>query len=153
MFSHDDQYQGFNIVSHTATSRAASLAHSQQPNMLDPSTESQLRVLQRQYFQLVEPNQLRWPGDDVLKSSDVQTWIFGHMFDTENIKFPPPDRYQLRILKFLISKLERSIVDPEEDVRPPLSSTSVHLCSPCCSIYAYRCAVYIFDVKLHLISN
>jgi hypothetical protein len=76
----------------------------------------QLRVLQRQYFQLVEPHQLRWPEDTTLKKPDVQSWMFREMFDTEQIKSAPPDRYQLRVLKQLISKLEGAIVDPEEDV-------------------------------------
>jgi hypothetical protein len=82
----------------------------------------QLQVLQRQYFQLVEPHQLRWPEDVVLMRSHVQAWMFREMFDAENIKAPPPDRYQLRVLKLLISKLERAFKDPEEDVRPPTSS-------------------------------
>jgi hypothetical protein len=82
----------------------------------------QLKVLQRQYFQLVEPHQLRWPDDVMLKHPDVQAWLFREMFDTEQIKSPPPDRYQLRVLKLLVSKLEGAIDDPEEDVRSPISS-------------------------------
>lgn len=84
--------------------------------MDSPRNLSQLRTLQRQYFQLVEPHQLRWPDDEVLKSSAVQSWLFVNLFDPDTIKSPPPDRYQLRILKLLISKLERAINDPEEDV-------------------------------------
>lgn len=83
----------------------------------------QLRILQRQYLQLVEPSQLRWPDAQVLKRPEVQAWIFLHMFDGSSIKSPPPERYQLRVLKLLIAKLERSIVDPEEDVRFPISSS------------------------------
>ncbi|KZM26878.1 hypothetical protein ST47_g1966 [Ascochyta rabiei] len=74
-----------------------------------------LRTLQRQYLQLVDPSQLRWPDAQILKRADVQSWLFVHMFDESRIKSPPPERYQLRVLKLLISKLERSIVDPEED--------------------------------------
>ncbi|KAF2996094.1 hypothetical protein E8E13_004968 [Curvularia kusanoi] len=37
------------------------------------------------------------------------------MFDESSVKSPPPERYQLRVLKLLISNLERAIVDPEED--------------------------------------
>ncbi|KAJ4986439.1 hypothetical protein SVAN01_08131 [Stagonosporopsis vannaccii] len=81
---------------------------------------AQLRILQRQYLQLVDPSQLRWPNAQVLKKPEVQAWIFSHMFDNTTVKSPPPERYQLRVLKLLISKLERSIVDPEEDVRFPL---------------------------------
>lgn len=84
--------------------------------MADPVIVSQLQVLQRQYFQLVEPHQLRWPDDATLKKPAVQTWLFSEMFDTERMKSPPPDRYQLRVLKLLISKLEGAIDDPEEDV-------------------------------------
>ena len=76
----------------------------------------QLRVLQRQYFQLVDPQSLRWPGDGALKAPDAQAWIFNKMFDVDNIKSPPPDRYRLRVLKSLVHKLEGAIDDPEEDV-------------------------------------
>jgi hypothetical protein len=89
---------------------------------IDDVDLAQLRILQRQYFQLVDPSQLRWPDAQVLKSPDVQSWIFLHMFDESSVKSPPPERFQLRVLKLLISKLERSIVDPEEDVRFPVSS-------------------------------
>ncbi|KAG9200324.1 hypothetical protein G6514_007149 [Epicoccum nigrum] len=80
-----------------------------------PDKLAQLRILQRQYLQLVDPSQLRWPDAQVLKSYEVQSWMFLHMFDESNVKSPPPGRYRLRVLKLLISKLERSIVDPEED--------------------------------------
>ncbi|KAH6625695.1 putative methyltransferase-domain-containing protein [Boeremia exigua] len=80
-----------------------------------PDKLAQLRILQRQYLQLVDPSQLRWPDAQVLKSAEVQSWIFLHMFDESTVKTPPPERYQLRVLKLLVSILERSIVDPEED--------------------------------------
>jgi hypothetical protein len=88
-----------------------------------PDKLAQLRILQRQYLQLVDPSQLRWPDAQVLKSYEVQSWMFLHMFDESNVKSPPPERYRLRVPKLLISKLERSIVDPEEDVRFPISSS------------------------------
>jgi hypothetical protein len=84
--------------------------------MADAPTTLQLHVLQRQYLQLVEPHQLRWPEQGMLKQPDVQAWIYHAMFDMEKIKSPPPDRYQLRVLKLLIAKLERAIEDPDEDV-------------------------------------
>jgi hypothetical protein len=95
--------------------------------MGEPRDISQLRILQRQYFQLVEPQQLRWLDDAILKLPEVQSWLFQHLFDTANITSPPPDRYQLRVLKLLISKLERAITDPEEDVRSPISSSWLSL--------------------------
>lgn len=85
----------------------------------------QLRILQRQYLQLVDPAQLRWPDARILIAPEVQTWIFLHMFDESSIRSPPPERYQLRVLKLLISKLERSIIDPEEDVRFPVPSSQL----------------------------
>jgi hypothetical protein len=85
--------------------------------MEDEQTLRQLLVLKRQYFQLVEPSQLRWPHTDVLKVPDVQSWIFANLFDPAKIQFPPLERYQLRVLKVLISKLEKAIDDPEQDVR------------------------------------
>ena len=102
--------------------------------MSEPRDTSQLRILQRQYFQLVEPQQLRWPDDATLKLPEVQSWLFRHLFDTANITSPPPDRYQLRVLKLLISKLERSITDPEEDVRSPISSSWLSFIAPLLSI-------------------
>ncbi|XP_014561268.1 hypothetical protein COCVIDRAFT_22622 [Bipolaris victoriae FI3] len=83
--------------------------------MENPEQLAQLRVLQRQYFQLVEPQQLRWPDDATLKRPLVQAWLFGNLFDPSKISSPPPARYQLRVLKELVGKLERSMTDPEED--------------------------------------
>ncbi|KAI4653007.1 uncharacterized protein J4E78_007836 [Alternaria triticimaculans] len=80
-----------------------------------PSNLPQLLILQRQYFQLVEPHQLRWPDDAILKAPNVQVWLFHNLFDAANITSLPPGRYRLRILKQLVAKLERSITDPEED--------------------------------------
>ncbi|KAF1847504.1 uncharacterized protein K460DRAFT_279312 [Cucurbitaria berberidis CBS 394.84] len=78
---------------------------------------SQLRILRHQYFQLVEPYQLRWPDSAILKAPDVQSWLFTNLFDADGITSPPPQRYQHRVLKLLISKLEKSIDNPEEDRR------------------------------------
>jgi hypothetical protein len=91
--------------------------------IIAPDELVQLQILQRQYLQLVEPSQLKWPVAEVLKRPEVQAWTFLHMFDENSIKSPPPERYQLRVLKLLIAKLERAIVDPEEDVWFPISSS------------------------------
>lgn len=90
--------------------------------METPGQLSQLRILQRQYFQLVEPQQLRWPDEAILKRPQVQTWLFTHLLDASTISSPPPVGYQLRFLKELVARLERSITDPEEDVWSPISS-------------------------------
>ncbi|KAF2008568.1 hypothetical protein BU24DRAFT_429164 [Aaosphaeria arxii CBS 175.79] len=90
---------------------------------MDPSTLPDLILLRRQYFQLVEPIQLRWPDFQVLKRPEVQDWIYRNMFDS-SIESAPPDRYKMRVLKPLISKLERTIENPEEDVWSLLSLIS-----------------------------
>lgn len=83
---------------------------------IDSSSLLQLKTLRRQYLQLVEPAQLRWPDAQTLKAPQVQIWIFHNFFDLDHVSHPPPDRYQLRVLKLLVSKLESAIDDPEEDV-------------------------------------
>ncbi|KAF2270224.1 hypothetical protein CC78DRAFT_574354 [Lojkania enalia] len=82
----------------------------------DPDALSKLSVLRRQYLQLVEPTQLFWPDAHILKAPSIQSWAFRCLFDVNNIPYLPPDRYRLRVLKLLISKLEESMKDPEEDV-------------------------------------
>jgi hypothetical protein len=45
--------------------------------------------------------------------------MYTNMFDAEHVKSLPPEQYQLRVLKLLVSRLEGAIEDPEEDVRHP----------------------------------
>jgi hypothetical protein len=78
-----------------------------------------LTTLRRQYLQLVEPSQLRWLEGSTLKQPQTQSWIYENFFDTNKIAHLPPQRYQLRVLKILIAKIEESIEDPEEDVCKP----------------------------------
>lgn len=123
------------VLSLTATySYCGKFTTSNPKAMDDPANTSQLRILQRQYFQLVEPSRLTWPDDTTLKTPDVQSWLFSNLFDMANITSPPPGRYQLRILKEVIAKLERSISDPEEDVWSPISSFWLPF-SPCLTMY------------------
>ena len=86
---------------------------------MDSVVTSNLTILRRQYFQLVEPAQLRWPDGPHLKLPATQTWIYENLFNADQIVHLPPQRYQLRVLKPLISKIEKSIDDPEEDVCIP----------------------------------
>ncbi|KAF2205291.1 hypothetical protein GQ43DRAFT_362745 [Delitschia confertaspora ATCC 74209] len=82
---------------------------------MDPETQKRLEIVRRQYFQLVEPSQLRWSAGSVLKAPSVQSWIYDNLFNSDKISSLPPDRYQLRVLKFLTALVERAIDDPEED--------------------------------------
>ncbi|KAJ2974235.1 hypothetical protein NUW58_g8723 [Xylaria curta] len=77
--------------------------------------DPQLRLLRRQYLQLFEPDFLAWPHPQLLRRSDAQAWLFKHLFDEGRNPRLPPERYQLRVLRPLISRIEKSIQDPDED--------------------------------------
>ncbi|KAE9971214.1 hypothetical protein EG328_005774 [Venturia inaequalis] len=74
--------------------------------------EHELELFTRQVLQLVDPKELQWPSSDSLRSVVVQSRIYQKLFQSEH---PPPERYQLRVLKKLLSLIEESIVDPDED--------------------------------------
>ena len=78
--------------------------------------DSQLLLFRRQYFQVFEPDFLAWPPKQLLRDISVQQWLHTNLFDSEINHLQPPQRYQLRVLKGLISKIEESVQDPEEDV-------------------------------------
>ena len=84
----------------------------------------QVELLRRQYLQMLEPDKLTLPSMEELKSPQTQAHIFAAMFNSDNLSFMPPVRYQFRVLKNIIAALEQSITDPEEDVGFP---------SPCSS--------------------
>nr|POF17124.1 protein-lysine n-methyltransferase efm3 [Quercus suber] len=77
--------------------------------------DSQILLFYRQYLQLFNTSFIAWPPRQLLKDIDVQTWIFAHCFDDSKMSRLPPPRYQLRVLKSLVSKIEQSIDDPDED--------------------------------------
>lgn len=77
---------------------------------------SQLLLFRRQYGQLVEHDFLAWPPKQLLRDAGAQTWLYRKLFDHERNSRLPPERYQLRVLKSLLAKIEQSIEDPEEDV-------------------------------------
>lgn len=89
-----------------------SRAHGHQTHEMDP----QLVLFRRQYLQLFEPDFLAWPPKQLLRDSDVQAWLYANLFNNEKNSRLPPERYQLRVLKTLVKKIEQSIEDPEEDV-------------------------------------
>jgi hypothetical protein len=97
-----------------------------------------LAVFRRQYLQCLEPDFLAWPDPLLLKEADVQRWLYEQLFDTDRISRLPPERYQFRVLKPLVTKIERSIRDPEEDV--------------CCKVLTSpRYSLLVFETHRHLI--
>jgi hypothetical protein len=77
---------------------------------------SAIRVLLAQYFQLVDPRHLSLPPKDTLIRSDVQHTIYQQMFNETAIWPIPPVPYRIRVLKMLLSAIEDSISNPDEDV-------------------------------------
>jgi hypothetical protein len=59
---------------------------------------------------------LDYPDADLLRQSSVQEALYEHLFAEGAVPFPPPHRYRLRVLKELLSRIEKSINDWEEQV-------------------------------------
>jgi hypothetical protein len=79
----------------------------------------QVLLFRRQYLQLFDPDFLTWPPKQLLKLSAIQSWIYMNLFDGEKNSMLPPPRYQLRVLKPLLARIEKSIEDPNQDVGFP----------------------------------
>ncbi|KAI1098376.1 FAM86A protein [Jackrogersella minutella] len=63
----------------------------------------------RQYLQL-ERN-LDYPPSTLLREADVQDTLYNQIFSDGSLTYPPPQRYQLGVIKELMSKIEASIED------------------------------------------
>ncbi|KAI1767128.1 putative methyltransferase-domain-containing protein [Hypoxylon sp. FL1150] len=63
----------------------------------------------RQYLQL--ERELDYPCPTRLREAEVQDALYHNIFDNKALAYPPPKRYQLRVIKELISKIESSIED------------------------------------------
>lgn len=78
---------------------------------LDP-----VELLRRQYLQLLDPDELSLPSNELLRLPGTQAQMFSKMFNESNFTYSPPERYRFRVLKKLVNALEQSVQDPEEDV-------------------------------------
>lgn len=84
---------------------------------MDPSSQSQVDRFCYQYLQLEQT--LTYPEPQHLRRSDVQDAIYERLFADDALSAgPPPLRYQLRVLKELVSRVEASIEDWDEHVSP-----------------------------------
>lgn len=88
------------------------------PMALTVNDTSSLSKFQAQYLQLVELDDLSWPSSTTLRKPSAQEWLFQRMFDRmrPELQYLPNDRYQIRVLKRLLSSIEAVIEDPDEDV-------------------------------------
>lgn len=78
--------------------------------------DQELLLFRRQYFQLLEPTFLAWPPTLLLKDVNTQKWLYQKLFNPEINENPPSERYQLRVLRLLLSKIEQSFEDSDEGV-------------------------------------
>ena len=75
-----------------------------------------VELFKRQFLQLIDPDQLTLPCQELLRLPDTQAQIYSDIFDASNLIYVPPERYQFRVLKNLVKALEDAVEDPEEDV-------------------------------------
>ncbi|KKK27203.1 hypothetical protein ARAM_004934 [Aspergillus rambellii] len=74
-----------------------------------------ISLLTAQYSQQVDPPRLSIPHGRDLVSPTTQSAIYQTMFDDTRTWPLPPVPYQTRVLKMILSRIEESICDPEED--------------------------------------
>jgi hypothetical protein len=85
-------------------------------------------TFKRQVLQLVPLRDLRWPRNRDLTSLECQEWLYSSLFDNDSVKYLPPVRYQLQVLKELLSRIEET-VDSDQNVRMSLTGR-LHISSP-----------------------
>lgn len=106
----------------------------------------QLLLFRRRYFQTEEPSDLTFPSKDILKSPDIQRWIYDTMFKEDEGALLPHPRYKFRVLKELIRILEAAMEDPVEDV-----STIFYTCESVLLCSLSRSVIQSTDVEALLI--
>jgi len=60
---------------------------------------------------------LDFPDGELLRDAETQECLFDTLFAEDALAHPPPVRFQLRVLKEIIARIESSIVDWEQHVR------------------------------------
>lgn len=80
---------------------------------LSTGAQCQLDRFSRQYFQLERA--IDFPDETCLRSEAFQEALVDSLFNS-TAGYSPPPRYELRILKLLIEKIEQSIQDWDEEV-------------------------------------
>ncbi|ELR04193.1 hypothetical protein VC83_03100 [Pseudogymnoascus destructans] len=73
----------------------------------------ELGLFKRQYLQL--QLSLKYPAKECLKHEEFQQLLYSEIFSEDAMKWYPPQRYQLRVLKELVKRIEASITDWEEE--------------------------------------
>ena len=76
----------------------------------------QLKRFEHQYFQL-EPS-LDYPDANLLRIAAAQESLYSALFVDRHGRHLPPLRYQLKVLKELLKRIEASIQDWDDHVSP-----------------------------------
>jgi len=76
--------------------------------------QRQLNLFRRQYLQLQVG--VRYPDPQCLRQEIFQRFLEEELFEEDSVEYQPPKRYQIRVLKELIKRVEASITDWEEEV-------------------------------------
>ena len=92
-------------------------------SLLSSTARDQLDRFCRQYLQVHQ--EVNYPDEERLRNDIVQQLIYARLFNPDVVKHSPPQRYQLRILKELIKRIEQSIQDWEEEVSAFFSGKAV----------------------------
>ena len=82
-------------------------------SQLSVNARHQLDRFCRQYLQVTL--ELDYPTDEHLRNDVFQQDIYDRLF-SEDVQYVPPPRYQLRVLKELMKRIEASIQDWDEQV-------------------------------------
>lgn len=84
---------------------------------MSTSARTQLERFCRQYLQVTF--ELDYPAEEHLRNDAFQQRIYSIVFSEDVIHTPPP-RYQLRVLKELVKRIEKSIQDWDEEACNPI---------------------------------
>lgn len=82
---------------------------------LSSEAHHELELLRRQYLQL-QPA-VSYPSSALLRQDPFQQALYNALFDENETLYQPPQRYQIRFLKELVSRIESGITDWDEEVR------------------------------------
>lgn len=88
-------------------------------------TSATILRFRNQYLQQANVQDLDWPSPELLRLEKNQQDLWKGIFSPDALQFPPPERYETRVLKELVKRIESSLVDPDEDVGFPVASSSL----------------------------
>jgi hypothetical protein len=87
---------------------------------VEESGSSWLGRVNRFCYQCLQLEQvLDYPEGEILRRPEAQDVIFHNVFSDETVRYGPPARYRVKVLKELVKRIEASIEDWDQHVRIP----------------------------------